>query len=102
GEAFMARQELPVEVTEQRREALTCQLVRLGDCEQFHKKSGKLHKLIVGAPGVAVACPDHEPHAAIEVGRGVEVAHGMNDVVETAGHGHDRLVELWRGLLEDL
>jgi hypothetical protein len=50
--------------------------------------------MIVGAPGVAVARPDHEAHAAIKVGRGVEVAHGMNDVVETARHGHDRLLEL--------
>jgi hypothetical protein len=42
--------------------------------------------MIVGAPGVAVAGPDHEAHAAIEVGCNVEVAHGMNDVVKAAGH----------------
>jgi hypothetical protein len=35
---------------------------------------------------VAVACPDHEAHAAIKIGRGVEVAHSMNDMVEAAGH----------------
>jgi len=97
----MARQELPVEVAEQRRETFTRLLVRLGVRELLHEKSGKLNKVIVGVPGVAVAGPDREAHAAIAIGRGVEVAHGMNDMVETVRHGHDRLLELWWDLWWD-
>jgi hypothetical protein len=41
----------------------------------------------VCAPGVAIARPDHEAGATVEIGRGVEITHGVDDVVETAGHG---------------
>jgi hypothetical protein len=46
---------------------------------------------------MAIPRSDSEARTAVEIGRGIEIADGVNDVVETAGHGHDRL-----GLLEDL
>jgi hypothetical protein len=34
---------------------------------------------------VPVARADGEAHAAIKLGRGVEIAHGMDDVIEPSG-----------------
>ena len=38
--------------------------------------------------GMAVARADLKPSRAIELGRGVEIAHRMDDVVEAARHDH--------------
>ena len=38
------------------------------------------------APGMAVAHADGEAELAIGIGRGLQVAHGVDDMVEASGH----------------
>jgi hypothetical protein len=86
------RQELTIEFAEQSREAFALEFLGLGDRKQLHEKAGQLDKVILGAPRMAVPRPDGEARAAIKFGCDIEIADSMNDVVETVGHGHDRLV----------
>ncbi len=72
---------------EQFREAIVAELVGLGQRQQLDEKAGELHDGIMRAPGVAVARADLKAEPAIKRGRRVKIAHGMNDVIEAAGHG---------------
>ena len=36
------------------------------------------------APGMAVARADREAEPPVQIGAGIEIAHGMDDVIETA------------------
>jgi hypothetical protein len=73
---------------EQNREAVGAELVRFGQCQQFDEAAGELHDVVMRAPWVAVARADGKTEIAIERGRGVEITHSMNDMVEAARHGH--------------
>ena len=77
----------PVIGAEQLRKAVVAELVRLGQRQQLDEEAGKLDDVIMRAPGVAVARADREAEAAIERGRRVEIAHGMDDMVEPTRHG---------------
>ena len=92
----MLLQEAAIEIAEQRREAFAAQHIRLGDRQQLQEESRELDDMVVRAPGMAVARADRKARAAIEIRCGVEIAHGMDDVVETAGHGDDQSVEPFR------
>ena len=48
--------------------------------------AGKLDDGVMRAPGMPVARADGEAEAAIKLRRRVEIAHGMDDMVEAAGH----------------
>ena len=87
GQSLVARQERLVDAPEQHREIVAAELVGFRDRQHFDEVAGELDDVVVGPPGVAVARADGEAHAAIEGRSGVEVAHGMDDMVEAAGHG---------------
>ena len=42
--------------------------------------------MILRAPGMAVARADREAEPPVQIGRGVEIAHRMDDVIEAARH----------------
>ncbi len=79
-------QEAPVEIAEHFRKPVVAEFLRFGHGQDFDEEAGKLHEVIMRAPGMAVARPDREAEPPIGVGRGVEVAHGMDDMVEASGH----------------
>src|SRR5713226_8936274 len=79
-------QEDPVEGAEQRREGVAAELLGLRHGQELDEEARQLDDMIVGAPGMPVARADGEAEPAIERGRGVEVAHGMDDMVEAAPH----------------
>ena len=82
----MRFQEIAVEPPEQLGNAVVAELLRLGQGQYLDEESRKLHDAVMRAPGMAIARADCEADAAIEIRRRVEIAHGMNDMVETAGH----------------
>jgi hypothetical protein len=55
---------------------------------QFDEHPGELHDMIVRAPGMPVTHTDCEAGAAIEFRRRVEIADGVDDMVEAARGGH--------------
>src|SRR5262249_22333947 len=75
-----------VERADKRRKAIASELFRLCHGEQFDEEAGKLDQMIVGTPCMAVARADGEAEPPIKFGGRVEVAHGMDHVVEPAGH----------------
>ncbi len=77
GEPLLFLEKNAVEGAEQRREAILAKLLGLRDRQQLDEESGQLDDLVVGAPGVPVACPDREAEPSIEGRRPVEVANRM-------------------------
>ena len=61
---------------------------RLGDREQLDEEAGELNDVIMRAPGrrMPIAGADREAKPPIELPGRVEVAHRMDDVIETARH----------------
>ena len=53
---------------------------------------------------MAIARADGEAEAAIERGGRVEIAHGVDDVIDAAGHGHitEMLLEVETKMRETL
>src|SRR5262249_19485337 len=92
GETLLTLEEDAVEGTEQQRESgFARNLFGCDHRQQLDEEARKLNEMIVCAPGMAVARPDREAEPAIEIGCGVEVAHRVDDMVETAGHdGEDK------------
>src|SRR5262249_37239901 len=54
--------------------------------QRFDEKAGRLDQVIVSAPRMLVARADGEAEPTIELGRRLEIAHRMDDVVDAAGH----------------
>ena len=89
GEPLPARQEVAVERAE--RKAARCvrrRLRRVGESQDFDVAAGKLHDVVLRAPfrRMAVARADGEAKPPIEIGGRLEIAHGVNDMVEAARH----------------
>src|SRR5262249_40852790 len=70
----------------QRRQTVGAELFRLRHREQFDKEAGQLDQVVMGAPRMTVARADGEAEPSIELGCRLEIAHSMDDVVESAGH----------------
>jgi len=51
------------------------------------KEAGKLHDTVTRAPRMLVARADREAEALIQLRRGVEIADGMDDVIEARAIG---------------
>src|SRR4029077_19742085 len=75
-----------VEGAEQRREAIVPKLLWFGHGQQFDEEARQLDQVIVRAPRMLVARAHTEAEATVKLGRGLEIAHGMDDMVEAAGH----------------
>src|SRR5205807_7274564 len=86
GESFASRQKRLVEAAEMRREAVAAELLRLRHREQFDEETRQLNHLVVRSPRMPIASADGEAEPAIKLCPGVEVAHGMDDVIEAARH----------------
>lgn len=56
--------------------------------QQFDERARKLNDMVLRAPvgRMAVACSDLKAETRIERGQCIEVAHGMNDMIEAAWH----------------
>src|ERR1700730_4477862 len=85
-EALLVLEKDSVEGAEQRREAIAPKLLRLGHGQQLEEGARKLDQVVMGAPRMLVVRAHSETEATIELGRGPEIAHGMDDMVEAAGH----------------
>ena len=68
------------------RKTVVAELVWFGDGKNLDEEIGELHHMIVRAPRMPVARADLEASAAIEIRSRIEIANGMNDVIETASH----------------
>src|ERR1700730_9686877 len=55
-------------------------LLRLGHRQQFDEEARQLDQVIVRAPRMLVARAHTEAEATIKLGRGLEIAHGMDDM----------------------
>ena len=75
-----------VESAEQRREAIAPKLLRLGHGQQLEEEARKLDQVVMRAPRMLVARAHSETEATIELGRSLKIAHGVDDMVEAAGH----------------
>ena len=60
------------------------------------KNPGKLDEVVLRAPRMPVAGADGEAEPPIESGGRVEIAHGMNDMVETARHSSNHVIAIIR------
>ena len=87
-------QEAPVEIAEQNRDAIVAELRRLRHRQHLDEEAWQLHDVIMRAPGVAVARADREAKPPVQIGAGIEIAHGMDDVIEAPGHGFGTLPKL--------
>jgi hypothetical protein len=85
-QALAVSEERLVKPAEQGGEPVGSQFFRLGHGQQLDEEAGKLNDVIVGASRMAIARPNREAELAMELGSGVEIAHGVDDVIETAGH----------------
>ncbi len=56
------------------------------EADQFEKGAVELDDVVLRAPGVPVAPADLESEPAIEIGLGVEIAGGDDEMIERAGH----------------
>jgi hypothetical protein len=79
--------EIPIVSREQSAKAIVADLVRLGERQQLNEEAGQLDNVIVRAPWVPVARADRKAQAPIKIGCGVEIAHGVNNMIQSAGHG---------------
>src|SRR4051812_36444979 len=61
--------------------------IGLTDIEQFHEKARELHDAVMRTPGVLVMRADGEANAPIKIRLRVEVANGVNNMIETT-RGH--------------
>jgi len=61
-------------------------LLRFGDFQDFDIPVLHLHDAIVGAPWMLVPRANREAEARIELAGSFEVAHRVNDMVQTVGH----------------
>ena len=85
-QAFMPLGEVARIGGKQGREAVAAKLVRLGQRQKFDEEARQLNDVIMRAPGMTVARADGKAELAIKFGGGVEIAHRMHHVVETARH----------------
>src|SRR5262249_52735113 len=88
-EALAARNEILIVRPEHRREAVGADLLPLCQCQQFNENAWQLNDVIVRPPWVPVARAYGEAKSPIEIGGGIEVAHGVDDMIETASHRCD-------------
>ena len=86
-QTFLPREKALMVSPEIFREAVAAELLRLNDAEQFQEKSRELHDVILRAPRMPIAAPHGEAEPPVERRGRVEIAHGMNDVIEAARHG---------------
>jgi hypothetical protein len=75
---------------EQSGKAIVADLVRLGERQQLNEEARQLYNMIVRAPWVLVTRADGKTQTAIEIGCGVEIAHCVNNVIQSAWHGRLR------------
>ena len=57
----------------------------LAQCDQFQKGAVELDDVVFRAPGMTIARPDLEAEPAKQVGLGVEIVGGNDDMIEGAG-----------------
>src|SRR5262249_58935693 len=82
-----AREEVAGEGAERDHARGRCRdLLRFPDREQLDEEPGKLDDAVVRAPWMAVARPDREAEARIELPAGVEIAHHVHEMIEPARH----------------
>ena len=55
--------------------------------DQFEERAVELDDVVLGAPGMAIACAHLKAEAAIELGLRREIASGDDEMVDGAGHG---------------
>src|SRR5205807_1997854 len=86
--SFTASDEFPIERPEGKGAGAGGRnLVGLGDAEQLDEEAWKLDDAVVRPEWMMIARTDGEAEARIDYGRRVEVADGVNNVIETARHG---------------
>ena len=68
-------------------------LLGLGDFQELDEAVGQLHDAVVGAPRMLVARADGEAEARIKRAGGIEVVHGVHDMVVTMGQGRTHLTD---------
>src|SRR5262249_4714887 len=85
-QALPMRKEGLIEAPEQRRKPVAAQLFRLRHRHRLDEEARKLAQSIVRAPGMSVAPADDEAEPAVELAGRIEVAHRMDDMIETARH----------------
>src|SRR5262249_42277387 len=85
-ESLLVLEKDSVEGAEQRREAIAPKLLRLGHGQQLEEEAPKLDQVVMRGPRMLVARGDSENEAAVELRRRLPIAHGMDDMVEAAGH----------------
>ena len=79
--------EVPITDSKESRKSVRTELVWLGERHELDKNAGKLNDPVVRAPRMPVARADGKPEPFIQFSRAVEIAHGVNDMIETAAHG---------------
>jgi hypothetical protein len=83
-QAFVPLREIPIVSREQSGKAIVADLVRLGERQQLNEEARQLDNMIVSAPWVLVTRADGKTQTAIEIGCGVEIAHCVNNVIQSA------------------
>src|SRR5262245_2502757 len=83
----MPLHEIPIVSRKQSGKAIVADLLRLGERQQLNEEARQLDNMIVRAPRMSVARADCKTQAAIEIGCGVEIAHRVNNMIQSAWHG---------------
>jgi hypothetical protein len=78
--------EIAVVGAKQNRKPIPAELFRFRERQQLDEEPRKLHDVVVRAPRVTVSCSDRETKAPVQIRRRIEIAHGMNDMVEASRH----------------
>ena len=84
--AVAARNGIAIGDSEHAREPFADKFARLADRQDLDEEARQLHDVIVRPPRMQIARADREAGAAIEVCRRIEIADGMDDMIETARH----------------